>query len=104
MLRLLKVTFVPRQSGSYTAELLFQSRSPGGSPSLVTLWASAEEPVVTVITSEDGGSTPLDYGAVVVGSKPVLPVYLVNEGQADVPIMIALGLVSELVVMCCYCA
>ena len=63
------------------------------SPLSVRIHAAAEKPNIQILTNGHNSSL-LDYGVVLAGNKSSLPIYIVNNGQADVPLVIALALVS----------
>ena len=92
-----QLSFSPRHAGKYKAILnvihhtgSIISQSPLAS---ITIEASAEKPRLQILTGNED-TMSLDYGVVLPGKNSSLPFYIVNHGQADVPLRLSLSTVS----------
>ena len=95
----IKVTFSPKQEGSYEALLVCKANlvvncdkdDPNGLSENVVVKALAVPPKLEVTTSPTKVDTLLDYGVLVSGSALSLPLHLANHGTSELPLRLAIS-------------
>ena len=93
-----QVSFSPDKAGSYRAilQLLSLNKTPLAT---IALLATSEQPHVQFLTSSDDSIVSLDFGAVFSGKRAILPLYVMNHGQSNVPLRLSLATVSKFITL-----
>ena len=93
-----QVSFSPDKAGNYKGilQLLSLNKTPLAT---IALLATSEQPRVQFLTSSDDSILSLDFGALFSGKRAVLPLYVMNHGQSNVPLRLSLATVSKLITL-----
>lgn len=106
--RSVRVFFKPHRAGVFSAELHIVPDHSPTADLVVNLSASAEAPQLRLLLNdeapgeeeEEEGRRRLDFGPVVWGTSRARRVVLMNEGQAELPLVVRLAVTSRLALRC----